>query len=125
MRSRHVAGFAGVIGWPLEHTLSPAIHNASFRSLGIDWIYLAWPVPPESLGAAIDGLRVLGAMEVNVLARRQHAAMSDQAAIAGATEEWILRGPLSKRLMVRIPSGRVQPHNQQTCDSALVGQSQT
>ncbi len=56
----------GVLGWPLEHTLSPVIHNAAFRSLGLDWIYFAWPVPPERLGAALEGLRALGAMGANV-----------------------------------------------------------
>jgi shikimate dehydrogenase len=58
--------FAGVIGWPLEHTLSPAIQNAAFRALGLDWVYLAWPVPPERLAGAIDGLRALSVSGVNV-----------------------------------------------------------
>jgi shikimate dehydrogenase len=50
----------------LEHTLSPVIHNAAFRNVGLDWIYLAWPVVPEQLEAAIGGLRALGATGVNV-----------------------------------------------------------
>jgi shikimate dehydrogenase len=58
--------FVGVLGWPLRHTLSPAIQNAAFRSLGLDWVYFAWPVPPEDLPAAIGGLRALGAMGANV-----------------------------------------------------------
>ena len=63
---RSVARFAGVMGWPLDHTLSPTIHNAAFRSLGLDWVYLAWPVAPEDLGAAVGGLRALGAEGANV-----------------------------------------------------------
>ena len=66
MRSRSFSGFAGVIGWPLENSLSPVIHNAAFRSVGVDWVYLAWPVAPESLGEAIAGLRALGVMGINV-----------------------------------------------------------
>ena len=31
---------AGVIGWPLEHTLSPAMHNAAYEDLGLDWVYV-------------------------------------------------------------------------------------
>jgi shikimate dehydrogenase len=58
--------FAGILGWPLEHTLSPVIHNAAFRRLGLDWVYLSWPVPPPGLEAALQGLRVLGAMGANV-----------------------------------------------------------
>lgn len=46
--------------------MSPVIHNAAFRTVGIDWVYLAWPVPPEGLGAAIAGLQALGVMGVNV-----------------------------------------------------------
>jgi shikimate dehydrogenase len=67
--------FAGVLGWPLEHTLSPTIHNAAFRRLGIDWSYYAWPVPPEDLGAAVGGIRVLGAMGANVTMPHKRAVM--------------------------------------------------
>ncbi|MGH2786869.1 MAG: shikimate dehydrogenase [Actinomycetota bacterium] len=63
---RRVAHFAGVLGWPLEKTLSPTIHNAAFRRLGLEWVYMAWPVPPGSLAAAVGGLRALGASGANV-----------------------------------------------------------
>ena len=58
--------FVGVMGWPLTHTLSPVIHNAAFQRLGLDWVYLAWPVPPKDLRVAVGGLRSLGAMGANV-----------------------------------------------------------
>jgi len=58
--------FAGVLGWPLEHTLSPVIHNAAFRQLGLHWVYLAWAVPKPDLAAAVGGLRALGAVGANV-----------------------------------------------------------
>ncbi len=50
--------FCGVIGNPVEHSLSPAIHNAAFQKLGLDFVYLAWRV--ESIGDAVKGLRALG-----------------------------------------------------------------
>lgn len=50
--------FCGVIGNPVSHSLSPAIHNAAFRKLGLNFVYLAWHV--ESIGDAIKGLRALG-----------------------------------------------------------------
>jgi shikimate dehydrogenase len=50
--------FCGVIGNPIEHSLSPAIHNAAFEELGINCVYLAWQV--ESIGDALRGLRALG-----------------------------------------------------------------
>ncbi|MGH2746587.1 MAG: shikimate dehydrogenase [Actinomycetota bacterium] len=65
-RRRGSPAFAGVLGWPLDYTLSPTIHNAAFRKLGLDWVYLAFPVPPELIGSAVAGLRSLGAMGANV-----------------------------------------------------------
>jgi len=50
--------FCGVIGNPVEHSLSPAIHNAAFQKLGLNFIYLAFRV--EAIGDAIKGLRALG-----------------------------------------------------------------
>lgn len=48
---------AGVIGWPLDHTLSPAMHNAVYEALGLDWAYIPLAVRDES-----DLMRVLGAV---------------------------------------------------------------
>jgi shikimate dehydrogenase len=50
--------FCGVIGNPVEHSLSPAIHNAAFQKLGLNFVYLAFRV--EAIGDAIKGFRVLG-----------------------------------------------------------------
>lgn len=50
--------FCGVIGNPVGHSLSPAIHNAAFQKLGLNFVYLAWQV--ETIGEAIKGLRALG-----------------------------------------------------------------
>jgi shikimate dehydrogenase len=66
LKPRGVSSFAGVLGWPLTYTLSPVIHNAAFRKVGLDWVYLQWPVPPEELGDAVAGLRALGAMGASV-----------------------------------------------------------
>lgn len=66
LRPKTATNFVGVLGWPLEYSLSPAIHAAAFRHMRMDWIYLAWPVPPESLAAAVTGLRALGALGANV-----------------------------------------------------------
>jgi shikimate dehydrogenase len=48
----------GVIGNPVHHSLSPAIHNAAFRKMGLNFAYLAFPV--EVIGDAMKGLRALG-----------------------------------------------------------------
>ncbi len=56
----------GVIGWPVEHSLSPAIHNAAFAALGMDWVYVPLAVPPGAVGDALAGLRALGFAGANV-----------------------------------------------------------
>src|SRR5581483_1012120 len=55
-----VTRIAGVIGDPIEHSLSPAIFNAAFRELGMDWFFAAFRVPAGSAAAALDAMRVLG-----------------------------------------------------------------
>ncbi|MEI8015857.1 MAG: shikimate dehydrogenase [Nitrospira sp.] len=50
--------FCGVIGNPVEHSLSPAIHNAAFQKCGLNFVYLAFRV--EVIADAIMGLRALG-----------------------------------------------------------------
>ncbi len=37
----------GLIGWPVGHSVSPAMHNAAFDALGLDWRYLPFPVAPD------------------------------------------------------------------------------
>jgi shikimate dehydrogenase len=48
----------GLLGNPVEHSLSPAIHNAAFQKLGLNFVYLAFRV--EDLAGAIQGIRALG-----------------------------------------------------------------
>jgi shikimate dehydrogenase len=49
---------AAVLGWPLDHTLSPALHQAAYRAAGLDgWSYVARPTRPEELAAALDEVR--------------------------------------------------------------------
>lgn len=57
---------AGVIGWPVSHSLSPVIHNSAFRALGMDWVYVPLPVPPGCVADALTGLRALGFAGANV-----------------------------------------------------------
>jgi len=56
----------GIIGFPLEHTLSPAMHNAAFQKLGIDYEYVPFEVSPEDLEEALNGLRALRMRGFNV-----------------------------------------------------------
>jgi shikimate dehydrogenase len=64
----------GIIGWPVEHSLSPRMQNAAFAELGIDWAYVALPTPPERLADAMKGLVALGFVGANVTAPYKIAA---------------------------------------------------
>ncbi|MFQ6105472.1 MAG: shikimate dehydrogenase [Candidatus Hydrothermarchaeaceae archaeon] len=55
-----------VIGDPIEHSLSPVMHNAVFKSLGLNYTYEAFKIVPKSLGGAIRGFKTLGVKGVNV-----------------------------------------------------------
>jgi shikimate dehydrogenase len=56
----------GIVGWPVEHSVSPVIHNAAFAAAGLDWAYVPLPVPPRGLSEALAGLAPLGFRGVNV-----------------------------------------------------------
>jgi shikimate dehydrogenase len=49
-----------VIGDPVRHSLSPAIYNAAFAELGLDWVFVAFEVPEGRAVAALDAMRALG-----------------------------------------------------------------
>ena len=51
---------AAVIGDPVKHSLSPVIHNVGFRSLGVDWMYVACEVKEGDAQSALDAMKTLG-----------------------------------------------------------------
>jgi len=57
---------AAVIGWPVEHSRSPVIHNAAFAAVGLDWVYTALPVRPGHGADALRGAAALGLAGLNV-----------------------------------------------------------
>ena len=57
---------AGVIGDPIVHSLSPVIHNAAFRALELDWVYVAFRVADGSALRAVAAMRALGMGGLNV-----------------------------------------------------------
>jgi shikimate dehydrogenase len=56
----------GIIGWPVEHSLSPRMHNAAFAAVELDWAYVALPTPPDRLEDAVRGLAALGFVGASV-----------------------------------------------------------
>jgi shikimate dehydrogenase len=55
-----------LIGDPVEHTMSPAMHNAAFQKMGLDYLYIPFRVVPEQLSQAVAGLRALNVAGFNV-----------------------------------------------------------
>lgn len=50
----------GVIGEPIEHSLSPVMHNAAIAAMGVDYVYLPFRISPENLTTAIAGFSAIG-----------------------------------------------------------------
>lgn len=56
----------GLLGSPVAHSISPQMHNESFRMLGLDYVYLAFDVAPEKLKSAVEGLKAVNARGYNL-----------------------------------------------------------
>jgi shikimate dehydrogenase len=106
--ARDLSGTTGVlcvIGWPVAHSLSPAIHNAAFTSAGLDKVYVALPVPPGMVPEALAGLRALGIEGANV-------TMPHKAAVADGVDELSEDARLLHAVNTVVVDGqRVSGHN--------------
>jgi len=90
----------GVMGDPVRHSLSPAMHNAALEALGLDWVYLALPVAAPDLATVVAALEALDCRGLNVTIPHKQAV----AALAAELS------PLAQRLgavntLVRRPGG--------------------
>lgn len=65
----------GLIGWPVEHSLSPAMHNAAFNAVSLNWRYVPLPVPPGQVEVAVRGLTALGFRGANVTVPHKQAVI--------------------------------------------------
>ena len=80
----------GVFGYPVAHSLSPAMHNAAFAALRLSYIYIPFPVSPDALGSAIRSLPALGIVGVNLtIPHKEHVlpfldAITEEAREVGA-----------------------------------------
>ncbi|HEY4098171.1 MAG TPA: shikimate dehydrogenase [Baekduia sp.] len=67
----------GVLGWPVSHSRSPAMHNAAFAALGMrDWHYQRLPAPPEIFAETVLSLPASGFVGANVTIPHKEAALA-------------------------------------------------
>jgi shikimate dehydrogenase len=67
---------AALFGYPVEHTKSPRMQNAAFAAMRIDACYVAFSVPPQYLPGAVEGIRSLGLIGVNLTIPHKEAVLS-------------------------------------------------
>jgi shikimate dehydrogenase len=65
----------GIIGYPVRQTLSPVIQNAALRALGLNAVYLPFPVAPEYVREALLGLAAVGVKGLNVTVPHKQAVI--------------------------------------------------
>ena len=88
----------GLFGFPVEHTLSPSMHNAAFAHLGLDYCYLPFLVHPDSLGRAVEAITALSFSGVNVTVPHKEAVIrfldevNEEASFIGAVNTIVNRG---------------------------------
>ena len=92
----------GLIGNPVEHSLSPAMHNAAFAARGLDWAYVPLPVEDDRVDDAVRGLVALGFAGANLTAPHKAAA-------ARASET-----PLESVNVLVVRDGAVEGHSTDT-----------
>lgn len=87
----------GVIGYPIEHSLSPVMHNAALGKMGVDFAYLAFPIAPTDLETAIAGFAAVGVVGFSVTIPHKQKIMpllseiSDLATEVGAVNTVVRR----------------------------------
>ncbi|MFQ4134691.1 shikimate dehydrogenase [Nodosilinea sp. PGN35] len=80
----------GIIGAPVNHSLSPVMHNAALAELGADYVYVAFPVAVDGLETAIAGFKVIGVQGFSVTIPHKQAILpllttvTDEAQAVGA-----------------------------------------
>jgi shikimate dehydrogenase len=71
---RGQVGVSAVFGDPVEHSMSPTMHNAAYAALGMDRVYLAFHVTPENFRPALNAIPALGILGVNLTVPHKEAA---------------------------------------------------
>lgn len=88
----------GIFGYPVEHSFSPAMHNAAFKEMSLDWTYVPFAVRPEGLAGAVRSIKDLNLAGVNVTVPHKQAVaglvdrLSPAARLSGAVNTIVNSG---------------------------------
>jgi shikimate dehydrogenase len=66
----------GIMGWPVEHSLSPLMQNAAFDAMALDYCYVPFLVHPDDLGDAVQSMRALNIRGLNVTVPHKEKVMA-------------------------------------------------
>jgi shikimate dehydrogenase len=77
-----------VFGSPIAHSASPAMHNAAFEKLGLNWRYLAFEVDPKNLRAAIDGAKAMNFAGINLTVPHKLLAVEMMDDLDESAKKW-------------------------------------
>jgi shikimate dehydrogenase len=89
-------GLLALVGQPVDHSLSPAMHNAAFAADGLDLVYICLDVDPDDLPAAVRGLEALKLRGFNVTMPHKRAMiplvdeLDEEARISGAVNTVVI-----------------------------------
>jgi shikimate dehydrogenase len=77
-----------VLGSPIAHSASPAMHNAAFAALGLNWRYLAFEVNPKNLRAAIEGAKAMNFAGLNLTVPHKLLAVEMMDELDESAKKW-------------------------------------
>ena len=99
-------GLIGLLGQPVRHSLSPAMHNAALEAMGLDWRYLALPCAQSDLGSVLTGLRAVNCRGLNVTIPHKQAVASHCTELSALASRLQAVNPL-----IRADNGGWHGHN--------------
>jgi shikimate dehydrogenase len=108
----------GLIGWPVGHSLSPAMHNAAFKSLGLNWQYVPLPVAPRYIAFAVRALSALGFRGANVTIPHKLAAAEQVDSLSAPAKAL---GAVNTLVIERDEDGAARVHGDNTDIAGFLG----
>lgn len=113
-----------VIGHPVGHSLSPALHRAAYASLGLDWTYDAVDVEPDGLDAFMaslgDDVRGLSVTMPHKVGIRAHGSGDELVDLVGAANTWVREGSIVRNTDVGGYQTAFASIGVESADSAII-----